>query len=599
MVMGIILIIGFVFLGRLYYIQVVEEKYRLSADNNVIRKKTIYPSRGIMYDRNGEVLVSNDAAYDLMIIPKQLKEMDTTRFCSLLQITIESFRKRIKKAKHYSRYKASLFIGQIPKKEFAYLQETLYEYEGFYVQHRSLRRYPRHVGALNLGDVGEVNQRNLDNDKYYKLGDYIGKSGIERYYEKDLRGKKGSEFVMVDVHNRPKGAYKDGRYDTLAVKGKNLYTSIDVELQQYGELLMQNKLGSIVAIEPGSGEILSLVSSPSYDPAMLVGRSRGKNFRKLVNDSLKPLYNRAIMAAYPPGSVFKMLNALVALDVGAVSTSTEFSCAGPVAKPIKCSHNHNTPLSMVYGIQQSCNPYFWNTFKATVNHHKDGVKAGYKIWYDKITSFGLGKKFHTDLMYEKSGNVPSAEYFEKLYRGSWNALTVRSLAIGQGELLITPLQLANMTVAIANRGFYYPPHLVKAIAYPDSLISNYTEKQIVDIKPQYFAPIIEGMQKVVEIGGTARRGAMDSVIVCGKTGTVQNPHGKDHSVFIAFAPMDNPQIAIAVVVENAGDYGGTWAAPIASLMMEKYIHGKVIRKSKEIRILEADLIPRKVKKKDK
>jgi len=591
-VMGIILIIGFVFMGRLYYIQVVQEKYRLSADNNVIRKKTIYPSRGIIYDRNGSILVANDAAYDLMIIPKQLEEMDTTRFCALLQISKDDFIRRVKKAKHYSWYKASLFLGQIPKQEFAYIQETLYNFKGFYVQHRSLRRYPHHVGALNLGDVGEVSQRNIDNDTYYKLGDYIGKSGIERYYEKSLRGEKGVEYVMVDVHSRTKGSYKDGKYDTLAVNGKNLYTGLDIELQQYGELLMQNKLGSIVAIEPSTGEILTLVSSPSYDPAMLVGRSRGKNFKHLVNDSLKPLYNRAIMAAYPPGSVFKMLNALIALDVGAVSTSTQFSCAGPVAKPIKCSHHHKTPLSMVYGIQQSCNPYFWNTFKTTINHHKDGVKAGYKMWYDKIISFGLGHKFRTDLMYEKPGNVPSDKYFEKLYHGSWNALTVRSLAIGQGELLITPLQLANMTAAIANRGFYYPPHLVRAIAHPDSLISKYTQKQNVDVKPKYFAPIIQGMQKVVESGGTARRGAMDSVIVCGKTGTVQNPHGKDHSVFIAFAPMDDPQIAIAVVVENAGDFGGTWAAPIASLMMEMYIKRKVIRKKKEKRILEADLIPR-------
>ena len=590
-VMGIVLIIGFIFLGRLYYVQIVQEKYRLSADNNVIRKKTIFPSRGIMYDRNGLILVANDAAYDLMIIPKKLKEMDTVRFCSLLKISKQDFIKRYNKAKRYSRYKASLFIGQIPKNEFAYLQEILYEFKGFYVQQRSLRRYPYHNGALNLGDIGEVNQRNIDNDSYYKSGDYIGKSGIERFYEKELRGTKGVEYLLVDVLNRAKGKYKDGKFDTLAINGKNLYTSLDAELQSYGELLMNNKLGSIVAIEPNSGEILSLVSSPSYDPAILVGRSRGKNFNILVNDSLKPLYNRAIMAAYPPGSTFKMLNALIALDVGAVDLQTKFSCSGPISKPIKCSHNHITPLAMVYGIQQSCNPYFWNTFRNTLNHSKKGVKDGFEIWSNKVMSFGLGKKFNTDLMYEKPGKVPTKEYYDKVYRGSWNALTVRSLAIGQGELLITPLQLANLTAAIANRGFYYPPHLVKAIGHQDSIISKYAEKQLVDIKAEHFAPIVEGMQKVVEIGGTARRGAMDSVIVCGKTGTVQNPHGKDHSIFIAFAPMDHPQIAIAVVVENSGDYGGTWAAPIASLMMEKYIHGKVIRKKKEKRILDANLIP--------
>jgi len=591
-VMGIFLIIGLVFLGRLYYVQIVEEKYRLSADNNVIKKKTIFPSRGIMYDRNGLILVANDAAYDLMIVPKQLREMDTTRFCSLLNITIENFHKRVKKAKNYSWYKASLFLGQIPKNEFSYIQETLYEFHGFYVQQRSLRRYPYHAGALNLGDIGEVNQRNLDKDKYYKSGDYIGKSGIERFYEKELRGTKGAEYLLVDVLNRTKGKYKDGRFDTLAINGKNLYTSLDIELQLYGEQLMNNKLGSIVAIEPNSGEILSLVSSPSYDPAKLVGRSRGANFNRLVHDSLKPLYNRAIMAAYPPGSTFKMLNALIALDEGAVSIQTEFSCSGTVSRPIKCSHNHITPLAMVYGIQQSCNPYFWNVFRNTLNYSKNGVKEGFETWSNKVMSFGLGQKFNTDLMYEKPGKVPTKEYYDKLYRGSWNALTVRSLAIGQGELLITPLQLANLTAAIANRGFYYPPHLVKAIGTRNDIISNYKEKQIVDIKEKHFSPIIEGMQKVVESGGTARRGAMDSVIVCGKTGTVQNPHGKDHSIFIAFAPMDNPQIAIAVVIENAGDFGGTWAAPIASLMMEKYIHGEVKRKEKEKRILEADLIPR-------
>ncbi len=590
-VIGIILMIGFIFLARLYYIQIIQEKYRLSADNNSRRKKTIYPARGILYDRNGLILVANEAAYDLMIIPNQIESMDTNRFCSLLQIKKEEFISRSQKAKKYSRYKASLFLGQIPKQEFAYMQETLYEFNGFYVQERTLRRYPYHSGALNLGDIGEVNRRDIEKDSYYKSGDYIGKGGIEKFYEKLLRGQKGVEYLMVDVLNRTKGKYKNGHFDTLAINGQNLYTCLDAELQQYGELLMQNKLGSIVAIEPTTGEILSLVSSPAYNPAILVGRNRGKNFKKLVNDSLKPLYNRAIMAAYPPGSTFKMLNALIALDVGAVGVQTEFSCSGTISKPIKCSHNHITPLAMVYGIQQSCNPYFWNTFKATLNYSKlGGVKKGFETWSRKVQSFGLGKKFNTDLMYEKPGNVPTKEYYDKVYNGSWNALTVRSLAIGQGELLITPLQLANLTAAIANRGFYYPPHLVKAIGSPDILISKYTEKQMVEIDPKHFDPIVEGMMKVVQIGGTARRGAMDSTIVCGKTGTVQNPHGDDHSIFIAFAPMDDPKIAIAVVVENAGDFGGTWAAPIASLMMEKYLNRIVIREAKEKRILEADLI---------
>lgn len=584
-------ILGLIFLARLFYIQIVDEKYALSADNNAIKKRTVFPARGIIYDRYDKILVANDIAYDLTVIPRQVKDLDTARFCDLLQMTKDEFEKRMNKAKHYSWYKASLFLGQIPKQEFAYLQETLYEFKGFYTQERTLRRYPYHSGALNLGDIGEVNRKDIERDDYYSSGDYIGKSGIEKFYEKELRGKKGVEFLLVDVLNRTKGSYKEGRFDTMAVNGKNLFTSLDAELQAYGERLMNNKLGSIVAIEPSSGEILSLVSSPAYDPALLVGRNRGKNFNLLVNDSLKPLYNRALMAAYPPGSTFKMLNALIALDEGVVNTHTEFSCSGTVSTPIKCSHNHISPVAMVYGIQQSCNPYFWNTFRATLNNSKHSdVKKGYESWYKKVRSFGLGEKFNTDLMYEKAGNVPSVEYYDKVYRGSWNALTVRSLAIGQGELLITPLQLANLTAAIANRGFYYPPHLVKSIDTKENIISNYNEKQIVDINPKYFDPIIEGMEKVVQVGGTARRGALDSVAVCGKTGTVQNPHGKDHSIFIAFAPKDNPKIAIAVVVENAGDYGGTWAAPIASLMMEMYLNREVVRKEKEKRILDADLI---------
>lgn len=585
------IVLGLIFLSRLFYVQVIDEKYALSADNNAIKMKTIYPARGIIYDRNEKILVANDIAYDLTVIPRQLKNLDTNRFCDLLNMSKDEFERRINKASKYSRYKASLFLGQIPKKEFAYLQETLYEFKGFYTQERTLRRYPFHSGALNLGDIGEVNRKDIDRDSYYRQGDYIGKSGIEKFYEKELRGKKGVEFLLVDVLNRTKGSYKEGRFDTMAVNGENLYTSLDAELQVYGELLMKNKLGSIVAIEPASGEILSLVSSPSYDPALLVGRNRGKNFNKLVNDTLKPLYNRALMAAYPPGSTFKMLNALIALDDDVLTINTEFSCAGTVAKPIKCSHSHITPLGMIYGIQQSCNPYFWNTFRATLNNPRlNDVKKGYESWYHKVRSFGLGQKFNTDLMYEKAGNVPSVEYYDKVYRGSWNALTVRSLAIGQGELLITPLQLANLTAAIANQGFYYPPHLVKSIGKKENIIGKYKEKQIVNIKPEHFKPIIEGMEKVVQVGGTARRGALDSVAVCGKTGTVQNPHGRDHSIFIAFAPKDDPQIAIAVVVENTGDYGGTWAAPIASLMMEMYLNREVVRKQKEKRILEADLI---------
>jgi len=584
---------GLVYIARLFYVQVYEDKYILSAQNNVIRKQIIYPTRGLIYDRNSNVLVANDVVYDLMIIPNQLKSIDTNQFCNLLNISKKDFLKYYTKARKYSPYKASLFMGQLPKEEFSYLQEILYDFPGFYVQKRTLRRYPFSVAALNLGDVGEVSRKDLKRDSYYKSGDYIGKSGLEKYYERVLRGSKGSEYVMVDVFNRVKGSYKDGRFDTLAVQGENLYTGLDLELQAYGETLMQNKIGSIVAIEPSSGEILSLVSSPSFNPAMLVGRKRGKNFNLLVKDSLKPLYNRALMASYPPGSTFKLINALVGLEEHAITAQTKFSCEGPESTPIKCTHYHDTPLSLVYGIQQSCNPFFWQVFKSILNNPKySNTHKAYEKWYAIVKSFGLGEKFNTDLMYESRGNIPTAAYYDKLYRGRWNALTVRSLSIGQGEILITPIQMANMTAAIANRGFYYSPHLVRAIDKPDNYTLTAKIKNNIPVDKKHFEKVIEGMEHVAEVGGTAWRASLDSIIVCGKTGTVQNPHGKDHSVFIAFAPKENPKIAIAVVVENAGDYGGTWAAPIASLMMEKYFYGEIKRKKKEKRILDADLIPR-------
>lgn len=592
-IISIFLVVGIVYIARLFYVQVYQDKYILSAQNNVVRKRVIYPSRGLIYDRKGRVLVANDVAYDLMITPNQMGIIDTNRLCKLLNISKIDFIKYYNEARNYSPYKASLFIGQLPKDEFSYLQEILYEFPGFFVQKRTLRRYPYAVAALNLGDVGEVNRRDMERNSYYELGDYIGKNGLEKFYEKELRGRKGAEYVMVDVFNRIKGSYKEARFDTLAIQGENLYTGLDLDLQAYGEKLMANKIGSIVAIEPSTGEILSLVSSPTFDPAMLVGRKRGQNFNLLVNDSLKPLYNRALMATYPPGSAFKLVNALVALQEKAITPTTQYSCNGPLSVPIKCTHNHITPLSLINGIQQSCNPFFWQTFKSILENSKyRKTRDAYEAWYKIVKSFNLGEKFDSDLMYESRGNIPSPEYYDKLYRGRWNALTVRSLAIGQGEILISPIQLANMTAIIANRGYYYSPHLVKAIANPENLTESARKKNRVLVDSLHFEVVIDGMEKVASIGGTAWRAALDSIAVCGKTGTVQNPHGKDHSVFIAFAPKDNPKIAIAVVVENAGDYGGTWAAPIASLMMEKYFYGEIKRKEKEKRILDADLIPR-------
>lgn len=592
-IISIFLVIGLVYLLRLFYIQVIEDKYILSAQNNVIRKETIYPSRGLILDRNGKVMVANHVVYDILITPNLVGRMDTLRFCNLLDITKIQFVELYKKARKYSPYKASLFVGQLSKEDFAYLQESLHEFPGFFSQKRTLRYYPYPIGALNLGDIGEVNQREIDRDNYYSSGDYIGKNGLERFYEQELRGQKGIEFVMVDVFNRKKGSYKEGKYDTLAHPGKNLFTGLDAELQAYGELLMHNKLGSIVALEPSTGEILALISSPTYDPTLLVGRKRGENFNKLLNDSLKPLYNRALMATYPPGSTFKMVNALVALQENAITPDTYFSCQGKSSLPIKCTHNHMTPLSLENGIQQSCNPFFWQTFRNILNNPRyRNSHDAYEAWYNIVKSFGLGEKFNSDLMFESAGNIPSKAYYDKAYNGQWNAMTVRSLAIGQGEILITPIQLANLAAIIANRGFYYPPHLVRAIHTRENLTKSATNKKTVSVDRRHFYPLIEGMEKVAKVGGTASRASMDSITVCGKTGTVQNPHGRDHSVFIAFAPKDNPKIAIAVIVENAGDYGGTWAAPITSLMMEKYFYREIRRKEKEKQILEADLIPK-------
>jgi penicillin-binding protein 2 len=439
--------------------------------------------------------------------------------------------------------------------------------------------------------VGEISSSELKNDPFYRQGDYIGKSGIEKYYEDDLRGEKGLSIVEVDVHNRVKGSYNDGIYDTTAVPGKDLKLGLDLSLQMYGEQLMQNKKGSIVAIDPTSGEILALVSSPAFDPNVLVGRERSDNYVELRDDTLKPLLNRATMGTYPPGSTFKMLNALIALQERAIWEGTQFSCSGKESRPIRCTHYHITPLALEEAIQQSCNPYFWNTFRATLNNSAyDDSHDGYSAWYDHVVSFGFGKRFNTDIPYEVSGNIPTREYYDKLYRGSWNALTVRSLSIGQGEILVTPIQLANLAVIIANKGWFYPPRLVREVDAEAVFLYGQQKKSFTTIEPKYFDIVRDAMQTVFEgEHGTARYYRMDSIQQAGKTGTVQNPHGEDHSMFIAYAPVDDPKIALSVIVENSG-YGSTWAAPIASLLIEQYLTGEVKRKNTEKRILEGDLI---------
>jgi penicillin-binding protein 2 len=579
--------IALIFIIKLFFLQVVDHSYKLSSQNNVLRYITQYPARGKILDRNGKLLVYNEAAFDLLVIPQQVKAFDTNEFCQLLTIEKTDFNARLSKARKYSRYRPSVFLEQISKEDYGYIAEKLYHFPGFYFQARTLRHYPQPIAAHLLGDVGEVNQQNIDQDSYYTSGDYIGKSGIERFYEKKLRGTKGLKIVMVDVYNREKGSFQDGRYDTLPIAGKDLVLGLDADLQAYGEALMNGKTGSIVAIEPSSGEILSLITSPSFDPNLLVGRVRGKNYMTLQQDSLKPLINRAISGSYPPGSTFKMINALAALNIGAINKHTEFSCQGKLSRPIKCTHDHKSPLALLEAMENSCNPYFWNTFRNTLYSSKfKDHKEAYDYWFETMRKFGLGVAFDTDIPFELTGNIPSRAYFDKLYHGSWNALTVRSLSIGQGEILVTPLQLANLAVIIGNKGFYYKPHVLQSIVGDANLPETYTQKIETGVSAEHFEIVKQSMLDVFEGDhGTARYYRIDGLRAGGKTGTVQNPHGDDHSMFIAFAPYDNPQIALAVVVENAG-YGSTWAAPIATLMIERYLKGKSNRPAIEKRMME-------------
>lgn len=591
-IIGVFLLVAIIFIIRLFYLQVINSSYKLSADNIVLRKVREYPPRGLIYDRYGKLMVFNEAAYDLMVIPRQMKDIDTSLICEITGIDKLTFEKKLRKAKRYSYYKPSTYMKQISKKDIGKIQEKLYQIPGLFIQTRTLRQYPYPIAGHLLGSIGEVSKREIEKDNFYKPGDYIGKSGIENYYEEYLRGKSGLKIVEVDVHNRLKGKYSNGKFDTIAVAGKDIFLGIDADLQLYGEQLMQNKKGSIVAIEPKTGEILALISSPGYNPNLLVGRERSENYSKLLKDTLIPLMNRATMGTYPPGSTFKMVNALVGLQDKTLTKYTEYGCKGQLSLPIKCTHDHKTPLNLSEAIEQSCNPYFWNTYKSILeNPSYSGSHEGYEHWYENVTSFGFGKKFKTDIPFEVRGNIPNNSYFDKLYRGSWNSLTVRSLSIGQGEILVTPIQLANLSTIIANRGYYYPPHLLTKMEGQDEVLNPYfNEKQITSIDPDNFDVVRTAMLDVFEAdNGTARWYKLDSIKQCGKTGTVQNPHGDDHSIFIAFAPMDNPQIAISVIVENSG-FGSTWAAPIASLLIEKYLNGESQRKSLEKKIIEGNLL---------
>ncbi len=596
LVMALVLAAALILIARLFHIQIVDKTYRVSAANNALRPVTQYPARGLIYDRNGELIVYNQAAYDLLVIPVQTSVFDTTRFNQILGIPMEEFRSRMKAAVSYSRRTPSVFLKMISSETYALLQEELYRFPGFYVQARTLRKYTRPVASHMLGYVGEVDNKLIARDRYYRSGDYIGVSGIEKSYEEHLRGRKGVEIFLVDVHNNIKGSYADGRYDTVAVPGTNLWSTIDLNLQEYGERLMRNKTGSIVAIEPATGEILALVSSPSYDPELLVGRIRSENFSMLQADTVKPLFDRALMASYPPGSTFKIMNGLIGLQENVIRPSSLFSCsmgyhAGSLT--VGC-HSHRSPLNLPEAVAQSCNAWFCNAFRNILeNKEYPLLGEAFDHWRDYLVAFGFGNKLGIDLPNELAGNVPTRSYYDRYYgKDRWKALTVISLAIGQGEIGATPLQMANMAAVIANRGSFYIPHVVKKIGDDGSPSPLYIQKYITGISSENFEPVIEGMEGAVNggEGSTARGARLDSIIICGKTGTAQNPHGKDHSIFVAFAPKDNPQIAIAVYVENAG-FGSTFAAPIASLMIEEYLTGKIKRRYLEDYVLKLVIKP--------
>lgn len=591
-IIGIFVLTGIIFMIGLFRLQVLDPTYKVFATNNVLREIIQYPARGLIYDRNGNLLVHNKPAYDLLVTPREVKAFDTLYLCNLLDISKDDLELRIKTAREYSWYKPSIIVKQIPPETYAVLQERIYRFRGFHTQSRTLREYNYSVAAHVLGYVGEVNQADLDRDMYYNQGDYIGVSGIEKTYEEWLRGDKGIKKYLVDVHNRIQGSFLDGKEDVPARVGNNMVTSLDIELQMYAEKLMENKIGSVVAIEPSTGEILALVSAPAYHPGMLVGRVRGSNYAMLLTDSLKPLFNRALLAEYPPGSTFKMLNALIALEEGSIDLHTRFSCSGTGSVPIRCTHSHVSPLGVVDAIRESCNPFMWNTFRSIINSRSTSAE-GFNLWKEYVDSFGFGKKLGTDLVNENKGNVPSVEYYNRYFgEGRWRALTIRSLAIGQGELGITPLQLANYAAIMANRGHYYIPHTVKNIEGQE--ISPELRNRVeTKISPEHFEPIIDGMQMVVENTNASVFMRIPELAMCGKTGTVQNPHGKDHAAFMAFAPRENPQIAISVYVENSG-FGSTFAAPIASLLVEKYLKRDIAesREWVETRMLEIDLINR-------
>jgi penicillin-binding protein 2 len=580
-VQGIFLAVALVFAVRLFQIQVLDGSYKLASDRNTLQRIVQTPYRGLIYDRNGQVLVQNTPVYDLMVVPREAKKPDTLRLSQLLQMPIEEVRAGLIAARVYSRSKPSPLVQNLSTRELAAIQDNLIDFPGFSIKARMARSYRTDNMAHALGYVGPISPLMLEKPKYakYTAGDFLGISGLESFYEKELMGRRGVQYRMVNVRGVEKGAFRDGEFDTLSVAGQDLHLSIDAELQKYGEYLMQGKRGSIVALDPKTGEILAFVSAPSFEPARLTGKGLGNRYMELLRDQSRPLFNRPLAATYPPGSVFKLVNEAIALQEGVVTPNTGFPCN---QRLVRCTHRHEYPGNSRIAIKQSCNPYFYQVMFATVRRGRSkskfkDVALGLADWRKHVVSFGLAQHLGVDLPGERMGLIPSPNFYDKRYgQNRWSYKTIYSLSIGQGEIGITGLQMANIMAIFANRGWYYPPHFVRSIGKGGPL-PQFREKHHTSVAPQHFEAIVPGMVAVVhERGGTGNYADLSDVgiWVAGKTGTVQNPHGADHATFAAFAPAEDPKIAIAVFIENAG-FGGTSAAPLAGIMIEKYLRGKV------------------------
>lgn len=593
----IIVAVTITILIRLFYLQVVDDTYIKKSENNALKIVYEYPERGYIFDRNKKLLVANQPSYDIMVIPREVKDIDTLALCKLLDVTLDEFNTKLQKATVYSPRLPSVFLAQLSKGEYAAFQEKIRHFNGFYVQKRSLRDYQVNAGANVFGYIRQVNEDNIKRNPYYRSGDLIGIQGVEQQYEDILRGTKGVKYIQRDRFNREIGSFKDGVYDTISIKGSDITLTIDYDLQAYGELLMQNKRGGIVAIEPKTGEILALINAPSYDPSLLVGRERSKNYTKLYNDSLaKPLYNRVLSGEYSPGSPFKILTGLIGLQEGVITEHSAFSCSRGFyygrGAWMGC-HDSGT-WSLRHAIALSCNTYFAQTYKKIIEKYKT-PSEGIDRWSKHLESFGLGQFLGYDLPEGRKGHIPNSEYYDRWYPNKgWKSTTTISNAIGQGEVIMTPMQLANMAAAVANRGYYYTPHIIKNIE-DHTIDKKFVTKQVTTIDSKHFEPIIQGMNQVFHIG-TGRSVAVPQLEMAGKTGTVENftrINGKryqlaDHSVFVAFAPVDDPKIVIAVFIEN-GVWGARWAAPITSLMLQKYLLPEIVRPDLEKRMLEGSL----------